>query len=471
MSYRVCHINARFTLLPRRTVVLAARVAVVSLGVMVPSALAQSAPEAAAAPSAQPSDKPPAVSFAHPVFLGAIKLYQRVAASRAGICPMWPSCSRFAEEAFATHPPLTAFFLTADRLHRCGHDLARYRPSTENPLKLHDPVPPRSTVLPHAGNRAFRTLIEEWEALSPRLAAHDGFGQTAAARVARLLTASHDERYPSQNTSLGAGDDQDAARQLRFADELRADGEFAKAIVEYQRFLSFYPHAPERGRAILALFGSYRQSGQFEEAARYGRGLIEHLTAPEVLSDGLVLTVGYDWMMLGNSRLARTYFTRVTDSPDSDARQRARLLEGLSYVREGEWAQARSAFSRVSDGGDPQHPLAARARTLAALAAEGDALRMKSPAVAGVLGIVPGLGYLYSGYPGTALSSALVNGLFWVATYKAFQADNTALGITLGLLSVGWYGGNITGSVSTANRRNAAMHDDHVLRFTLGFRY
>ena len=40
-------------------------------------------------------------------------------------CTMYPSCSRYGRDSFIKHK-LWGFFLTADRLVRCGHDLKYY---------------------------------------------------------------------------------------------------------------------------------------------------------------------------------------------------------------------------------------------------------------------------------------------------------------------------------------------------------
>ncbi len=37
-------------------------------------------------------------------------------------CPMHPSCSAYAAEAFETHGPVTGWIMTCDRLVRCGRD-------------------------------------------------------------------------------------------------------------------------------------------------------------------------------------------------------------------------------------------------------------------------------------------------------------------------------------------------------------
>ncbi len=181
------------------------------------------------------------------------------------------------------------------------------------------------------------------------------------------------------------------------------------------------------------------------------------------------LTIGYDLMMLGNSPRARTYFREVLARDDSNVKGRAWLLEGVSFARDGDWQAAEQAFMAAPSAVEPE--FRARAIELAGLAAEGARLPRKSPALAGALSLVPGLGYLYSGYPETAISSLIVNELFMAATYKAFADGNKPLGAVLGFFSLGWYGGNITGSISTAHRRNAARKDEHILKFNLGFRY
>ena len=56
-------------------------------------------------------------------------LFQRVISRADGDrCPMAPSCSHYAEEAFKHHHPVMAWILTCDRLLRCGHDEVRLVP-------------------------------------------------------------------------------------------------------------------------------------------------------------------------------------------------------------------------------------------------------------------------------------------------------------------------------------------------------
>jgi putative component of membrane protein insertase Oxa1/YidC/SpoIIIJ protein YidD len=422
--------------------------------------------------NARAPELPEPQSFARPLLLGAIRIYQRVAAPiRMGSCPMEPSCSRFAYQAFSTYSPARAYLLTADRLHRCSHDLRRYRVSAEDPSKLADPVPlpkngrpirvaePRTAEWPSSG------FAEKIERLRDQLRTHDTFGPIASSALTDLPRLSE-----GQTTTVDRREEElsPELRQLRFADDLRAQGLFSDAIIEYRRFLSFYPMASQRTQGALALFGTLRQNGQQEDAVRWGSYVLESRTVTTEESTELRLTIGQDLMMLGNGPRARTYFAGVAAAADPAVASKARLLEGLSFARDADWKRAEQIFRDLEKNSSP---LAGRAATLAALAAEGARLPRKNPKVAGLLGLIPGLGYLYDGYPQTAISSLIVNGLFMAGTYKAFSSGNKPLGTVLGLFTLGWYGGNVTGSVSSARRRNSAALEAHLLKFNLGFRY
>ena len=50
--------------------------------------------------------------------------------------------------------------------------------------------------------------------------------------------------------------------------------------------------------------------------------------------------------------------------------------------------------------------------------------KYKKPALGGILGVVPGLGYLYAGHKQTFVSAFLLNGLLMYATYSSFEAGN-----------------------------------------------
>ena len=57
---------------------------------------------------------------------GPIKVYQKIVSSADGQrCPMYPSCSTYAQEAFHKKGLMMGWIMTCDRLLRCGRDEVR----------------------------------------------------------------------------------------------------------------------------------------------------------------------------------------------------------------------------------------------------------------------------------------------------------------------------------------------------------
>jgi hypothetical protein len=78
-----------------------------------------------------------------PSWSSPLLFFQRVISRADGDrCPMAPSCSHYAANAFAHHHPATAWVLTCDRLLRCGHDEVRQAPRVwvDGHARAFDPV-------------------------------------------------------------------------------------------------------------------------------------------------------------------------------------------------------------------------------------------------------------------------------------------------------------------------------------------
>ncbi len=56
-------------------------------------------------------------------FRAVIHVYRNfMGKGRKSFCPMTPSCSTYGQEALKNHGAFWGSLMTADRLHRCGHD-------------------------------------------------------------------------------------------------------------------------------------------------------------------------------------------------------------------------------------------------------------------------------------------------------------------------------------------------------------
>ena len=107
----------------------------------------------------------------------------------------------------------------------------------------------------------------------------------------------------------------------------------------------------------------------------------------------------------------------------------------------------------------------AASRTLRGIVFRGDAdkLRLvedyaagsdKSPTVGGLLGIVPGLGYAYSGEWSNMVRSMVLNGLFGWAMFECADREEWGLFAVTTFFELTWYTGSIYGGIDAAHRYN-----------------
>lgn len=373
----------------------------------------------------------------------AIRAYQiLISPSKGTSCPMYPNCSFYGYETFQHHNPLTAFMMTSDRLHRCGHDLNMYEPIVvDGFIRFYDPI-----------------MVSEDEFVSG-----DEAGSLESEDQARRNVASHVSASPVLPDTQVFGSD---SLLFGFAESLRADGDLDRAITEYRRLLFYYPQSQLWAATAISLLHCYTLSEEYLDAAHWGQSLVER-NRDQVDTGYVKFVIGSSYFQLDNFPMARTYLSGVVSSSQNLVEQKSEMLRGLAFANEYMWTEAESTFAGVSQ--DSRY--ADQSRTSAALCREGRKLSMKSPTLAGFLAIVPGLGYLYDGYRQTAFSSLTVNSLFAWGMIEAFQDDKSGLGVMLAVLSFGWYSGNIYGSVISARRRNTKRKEDLLAEFNLGFRF
>ncbi len=386
------------------------------------------------------TDENSAYPFYRPVTLGAITLYQKlISPARRNACPMYPHCSRFGYEAFASHNPLSACVITADRLIRCGQDLTEYpRLSLDGEPYFFDPVPGVSEsevkhILPHIF--ASSEMTSGASSLPPA-----GYGENVPAN-----------RSPD-------------SLLLRFAQDLQKQNEYDRAITEYMRLLSYYPDSPLIADTRTGLLKCYYANGLYSIAVDYGENLLSGSTAVTD-RDEVRFLIGASLFREKKFQSSGESFESLTTSERFG--DKAIMMQGLSMAYMYDWSAARKSFERINE----ESPYAVNARMCTRLSREATSLGYRSPTLAGVLGIVPGLGYLYAGYPESALSALIVNGLFIWSAYEAYDKGHNVLGATLTLFGFGWYAGNIYGSANSAVRHNDRKRRDHLLKFDIGFKF
>lgn len=85
--------------------------------------------------------------------------------------------------------------------------------------------------------------------------------------------------------------------------------------------------------------------------------------------------------------------------------------------------------------------------------------RERKPWLAAVLGIVPGMGYLYAGEYATGIFAFFLISIDIIMTYFAFRTHNDIIGYFTGVIGGFFYAGSIAGGYLAAQRFNTGLGD------------
>lgn len=254
--------------------------------------------------------------------------------------------------------------------------------------------------------------------------------------------------------AFGSGD-----ADMGFAESLLRDGDYYRAITEYKRIIYYNPDTPEADSARIGVGRALFFAGQ--------SGLLSQwffsLPASTPVRSEAVLLTARGMLDSGMPSTAVSFLTAHLNEVSEADMPEYHFLSGMSRVHEGSYEAAAENFSRV--GEDSPRFEASQQSILRLADAPDEAPR--SPTTAALLGIVPGLGYAYSGHYGTALASLVVNGLIAWGAVSSFQNDNDEAGYALAIVGFGFYTGNIYGSAQSAGRYNEWSHRVFRSGFTL----
>jgi tetratricopeptide (TPR) repeat protein len=234
-------------------------------------------------------------------------------------------------------------------------------------------------------------------------------------------------------------------------------GDYYRAIGEFKRFLYFCPQDSLAGEAFRSVGLCLFLAQRYDDVIAWQLSDTSRGSQPE--ND---LIVGHSCFRVGAYEQALPVLTRAADnSADQLLASQASYLAGLSAVRLEKFDVAGNLLRDVKS----VSPYYNKAVGYAGVLGQARIPHPKSARRAGLLAIVPGLGYAYSGHYQTALASALINGLLIWATVDAFRDEDHAEGAITSVFALGFYLGNISGSMSSAKRYNDYRHREFQAHF------
>ena len=246
-----------------------------------------------------------------------------------------------------------------------------------------------------------------------------------------------------------AGGAQEPESIRAFGDHLFRQGDYYRAITEYERFAFLAPEHPDVAQVRLRIGEAYYFGEKWDAAARIFRAL----ETPETERDV--------------QRTAALYLAAVA-MQQKDLQRATDLLEGfLAAHPDDPWRADVVGQLILLDLRSGRAEAAARRQAQANTAgiappAPGPAdleewrrLPRKSPLLAGSLSaLLPGAGQAYVGHWSDALLAFGLNAAFFWGTYEAFERDEDVLGCFLLALDTTWYFGNVYNAANGARRVN-----------------
>ena len=323
-------------------------------------------------------------------------------------CAMYPSCSKYGQMAFKKFPFPKAISLTCERIMRCSHDAHYYDITYQY---------------------GYRSLVDY---------PHENFP----------IQIIHN-RFQSPHTDI-LKQRSDRDKNLLFINQLINKEEYYPALLEIER-LQFFNHSNIRLYQQKLL--CYRGLKEYEE------GIFEYETEfpdtakknTEVQMQAAIL---YYCTNNFNNVIKLTEEIRNNAKNPSDI-QKANALDGILSAQNEKYDTALTSFYKnVGTSSLNQQNIHIINQMMKQ--------KKKRPALARILSIIPGAGYLYTKHKGSALTAFIVNSLLGYATYTSIKSENYEMAGVCGFLSLSFYIGNINGAGRSATRYNLKKKNEQI---------
>jgi len=252
----------------------------------------------------------------------------------------------------------------------------------------------------------------------------------------------------------------DASHSKIYAGHLFDNKEYIAAVQEYKRLLSLKPC--DDSLKLKALI-SYRLGGHADSAVFFAKnypqcgGTLRENVIEEYCKDQILLN---KYKELDSS----LYRYSITHTPGSPYRYPVFDAPGTTFYKFEFYAHCLD-YNRINDSElislKPFMQENNFNKWIRLEQKEND-LKYKSPALAISLSVIPGLGKVYTDDWKDGVVSALIVGSMGYESYVGFHARGTrsVFGWIFAGLTVGFYGGNIYGSYTSAIRYNRRLDNE-----------
>ncbi len=243
----------------------------------------------------------------------------------------------------------------------------------------------------------------------------------------------------------------DTSAGLALATELAVDGDHAGAALEYRRLAMDTGDARSKGALYWMAAYEYLEGHRFAQAERM-LSQVEN-TTPELETE-VYLLHGEHNRVRDRLREAAFYLESIVH-PEQDGALRTVAAKKLAAVRlqMRDFEGARDVL-RLADSSS----LKTDQEAIALYEAGQD----RSQVLGGLLGLIPGLGYAYSGEYGNAARSLILNALCIWGLVEFIEEEQWGGVAIVGFAEVTFYSGSIYGGADAAVRYNQRRLDQAI---------
>jgi tetratricopeptide (TPR) repeat protein len=247
--------------------------------------------------------------------------------------------------------------------------------------------------------------------------------------------------------------------QFEYAQKMFESQDYETAIVEFKRFIHFFPENENQDLSKFNIGVSYFNLKKYHDAAKIFNEIIIK-SKKEIIVQKAVFFQSKAFLMLGNTGYAQIVLqNHLKLEDDIDVKDQIYFnlaqiqLSNARKLQPGSLERARQYLSKISPSNQNRYKI----DQYDDLIFRAEHAPSKNPEAAGLFAIIPGGGFLYCERYHDALITFLLNTGLMLAAYEAWDHDNKALAGVIGFVETGFYTGNIYGSISSAHKFNQAQ--------------
>jgi tetratricopeptide (TPR) repeat protein len=244
-----------------------------------------------------------------------------------------------------------------------------------------------------------------------------------------------------------------------FADYLFREGEYYRAITEYYRLIYQYTDSTKKTELFKNIGLCYYYGADYQRYITFFNKKQHYFETKPTIRTEMELYLGKSYYHLNNYQTAISTLEWSDISLDNSFFSETQFFLGIVYSRAFNWQKAIEKMQSI----EQDSPYKAAAENFSRSLQNSSKLPEKKPVLAGILSaIIPGSGYIYSNRVGTGISALVINGLLIWTISDAIKKEQYGLATTAGFFGIGWYVGNIKGSVDAANGYNTHIRNEFI---------